>query len=129
MADPAAPVLSGRLEVTHPVVVVGGELEYAVVNDGDVPIMLGEDYEVDRRCAAGWERVALGYSFRLWGRRLGPGARFALTARLPEHVEPGDYRLRKWLVADRDPHPGYEWVAQQQIEPVEATAEFEVLAR
>jgi hypothetical protein len=121
-------VLAGRLEVPHPTVSVGGELAYAVVNDGDVPIMLGEDYEVERFGAAGWERIDLGYAFRLWGRRLAPGARFKLTARVPERLVPGRYRLCKRLIADRDPQPGYEWVAQQEIEPVDVTAEFEVVA-
>ncbi|HUA45700.1 MAG TPA: hypothetical protein VMA77_10760, partial [Solirubrobacteraceae bacterium] len=75
-----------------------------------------------------WERVPLPYGFRAWGRRLEPGDRFGLTARIPEFVLAGRYRLRKRLEVDRDPHPGYEWVARQEIEPIEVTAEFEVTA-
>jgi hypothetical protein len=41
-------------------------------------------------------------------------------------ARPAHYRLRKRLDVDRDPHPGYEWVARQEIHAIEATAEFEV---
>jgi hypothetical protein len=65
-------------------------------------------------------------NFRAWGRRLESGDRFELTSRIREFVHTGRYRLRKRLAVDRDPHPGYEWVARQEIEPLEVTAEFEV---
>jgi hypothetical protein len=99
---------------------------YTVVNAGATPIMLGEAYELERISDDGWERVELPYVFRLWGRRLESGDRCELAARVPEVVQPGRYRLRKRLDVDRDPHPGYEWVAHQEIQPVEVTAEFAV---
>ena len=68
------------------------------------------------------------YAFPAWGRRLESGGRFELTARVPERAHPGRYRLRKRLRVDRDPRPGYERVAAQEVEPIEVTVEFEVCA-
>ncbi|MFZ0088482.1 MAG: immunoglobulin-like domain-containing protein [Solirubrobacteraceae bacterium] len=101
---------------------------YTVINEGDVPIMLGAAYRLERFSEDGWERVKLPYAFRLWGRRLESGDRHELSARLPDRVQPGRYRLHKRLDADRDPHPGYEWVAGSEIQPIEVTAEFNVAA-
>jgi hypothetical protein len=117
-----------RLELGVVAVAPGGTVGYTVVNVGDLPIMLGEAYELDRLADDEWERVKVPYMFRSWGRRLESGARFELTARVPELVAPGRYRVRKRLDVDRDPHPGYEWVAHQEIKPIEVTAEFEVTA-
>jgi hypothetical protein len=97
-----------------------------VVNVGELPIMLGEAYELDREAADGWERISLPYAFRLWGRRLESGDRHELSARVPEFAQLGRYRLRKRLDVDRDPRPGYEWVAGEEIQPIEVTGEFEV---
>jgi hypothetical protein len=104
----------------------GGVVGYSVVNAGDLPIMLGEAYELERASGDGWERVELPFVFRLWGRRLESGDRCELAARVPDLAPPGRYRLRKRLAVDRDPHPGYEWVARQGIEPIEVIGEFDV---
>lgn len=104
----------------------GGEVGYEVVNTGELPIMLGAAYGLERRTDGGWERVELPYAFRLWGRRLESRCRYALTARVPDFAQPGRYRLCKRLIVDRAPHPGYEWVAGQEIQPIEVIAEFDV---
>jgi hypothetical protein len=114
------------MEVGAAVATPGESVGYTVINTGDVPIMLGEAYGLERLSDGAWERVELPYAFRLWGRRLESGDRYELSARVPDFVQPGRYRLRKRLDADRDPHPGYEWVAGQDIEPIEVTAEFNV---
>jgi hypothetical protein len=119
-------VLAANLELASTAAIAGGGVGYTVVNAGALPIMLGEAYELECLTEDGWERFPIGYAFRLWGRRLESGDRFELTARVPEPVQPGRYRLRKRLDVDRDPHPGYEWVAHQEIEPIDLTAEFEV---
>jgi hypothetical protein len=120
--------LAARLELAATAAIPGGGLGYTVVNIGALPISLGEAYELDRLADGESERVEIPYMFRSWGRRLESGDRFTLTARIPESVQPGRYRLRKRLDVDRDPHPGYEWVAHQETEPIEVTAEFEVTA-
>jgi Big-like domain-containing protein len=116
------------LELSAPAAAPGGIVGYAVTNAGDVPIMLGEAYELERLSNGEWERVELPYAFRLWGRRVESGDRYELSARVPDLAQPGRYRLRKRLDADRDPRPGYEWVAGQEIQPIEVTAEFNVAA-
>jgi hypothetical protein len=75
--------------------------------------MLGEAYELERLTGDGWERAVGLRAFRLWGRRLKSGERYELTVRVPELAQPGRHRLRKRLNADRDPHPGYEWVVHR----------------
>jgi hypothetical protein len=119
-------VLAARLELSAATFSRGEDLRYVVINTGDLPIMLGEAYELERLTDDGWERAAGPYAFRLWGRRLEAGGRYELTVRVPELAQPGRYRLRKRLGVDRDPHPGYEWVAHQVIDPIEVTAEFEM---
>ena len=126
MAGDPSLFLAARLELAASAVVPGRVLEYTVINTGALPIMLGEAYGFERPAGDGWERVPVPYAFRLWGRRLESGGRFELTARVPELAHPGRYRLRKRLQVDRDPHPGYEWVAAREIEPIEVTAEFDV---
>jgi hypothetical protein len=91
-------VLAAELELATTAAIAGEGLRYTVINIGALPIMLGEAYELKRLTDDGWERVKV-------------------SARYP---------LRKRLAVDRDPHPGYEWVACQEIEPLEVTAEFEV---
>jgi hypothetical protein len=125
VVDGSPYVLAARVEVGIPVV-SGGGVEYEVINTGELPIMLGEAYEFDRLGSTGWDRVPLPYAFRLSGRRLEAGDRYGLAARVPDSALPGRYRLRKRLDVDRDPHPGYEWVAHQEIDAIEVTAEFEI---
>lgn len=100
-----------------------------MINTGQLPIMLGEAYELDRLGSAGWDRIEVPCAFRLWGRRLEPGGRSGLTAQVPESARPGRHRLRKRLDADRDPHPGWEWVAGEDIAGITASAEFEVISQ
>ena len=119
-------MLAADLELATKAAVAGESLQYTVINIGALPLLLGEAYQLERLTNGGWERINVGANFRLWGRRLESGDRFELTARIPEFVHSGRYRLRKRLDVDRDPHPGYEWVAHQEIEPIELTAEFEV---
>jgi hypothetical protein len=119
-------VLAAELELATTAVIADEGLRYTVVNIGVLPIILGEAYELERWTDGRWERVKVSTNFRLWGRRLESGDRFELTSRIPEFVHRGRYRLRKRLAVDRDPHPGYEWVARQEIEPLKVTAEFEV---
>ena len=71
--------------------------------------------------------VEVPYMFRLWGRHVNPGESFALTARIPDGTPAGRYRLTKRLGVDRDPHPGYEWIAHHDIQPCVAFEEFDVL--
>lgn len=106
--------------------VPGGRLGYVIINTGTVPVILGAAYGLERRVASGWEDVAIPYAFPAWGLRLPPRSGRELVARIPERAQPGRHRLRVRLSADRDPHPGYEWVAQQEIQPVEVSAEFDV---
>ena len=119
-------MLAADLELATKPAVAGESLRYTVINIGVLPLMLGEAYQLERLTNDGWERVNIGVNFRLWGRRLESGDRFELTSRIPEFVHSGRYRLRKRLDVDRDPHPGYEWMAHEEIESIELTAEFEV---
>jgi hypothetical protein len=118
--------LAARLEVGAAAAAPGGSVGYAVINAGDVPIILGDGFGLERLSDGRWERVELPYAFRLWGPRLESGDRYELSARVADFVQPGRYRLRKRLDADRDPHPEYEWVAGSEIQPIELTAEFNV---
>jgi hypothetical protein len=88
--------------------------------------MLGAAYRLDRLTDSGWQDVAGPYAFQAWGLRLESGRQHELAARIPEHAQPGRHRLRVRVSADRDPHPGHEWVARQEIQPIEVSAEFEV---
>jgi len=108
--------------------VSGGSLGYAPINPGSLPIMLGAAFVFERATGDGCERLAVPRAFPLWGRRLEAGARSELTARVWSPHTPGRYRLRVPLGVDRDLHPGYEWVAAREIEPVEVTAEFDAAA-
>ena len=125
MSGPRPSALAAELELAA-TSTTGDGLRYMVVNTGELPIMLGEAYVLERLTDDGWERVRIGTNLRLWGRRLELGDRFELTVRIPGFAPAGRYRLRKRLALDRDPHPGYEWVAHQEIEPLDVTAEFEV---
>jgi hypothetical protein len=117
------------LKLSKPAFTAGDELQYIVVNTGELPIMLGAAYVLERFEQRGWRVANPDAGFRAWGRRLAPGQRTRLTTRLPASLPAGSYRLRKRLRADRDPHPGYEWVALSDVAPCEATAEFTVDAR
>lgn len=128
MGAPAMASLSARLELPAATAVPGGSLVYAVINTGSLPIMLGAAFVLERATGDGWERLPVPRAFPLWGRRLEGGARSELTARIWEHAQPGRYRLRVPLGVDRDPRPGFEWVATQEVEPIELTAEFDVAA-
>jgi hypothetical protein len=122
VANCVASALVARLELLGPAVVPGGRLSYAVINTDVVPIMLGEAYGFERVSDHGWECVPLAYVFRTAAGALGSGSPYDLIARVPDHAQPGRYRLRKHLRADRDPHPGYEWVATEEIQAIELTA-------
>ncbi|MDQ6807461.1 MAG: hypothetical protein M3065_21495, partial [Actinomycetota bacterium] len=126
MEGRASSVLAARLELDATAVARGGQLGYLVINTGELPILLGEAYSVERFMGKSWCEVPLPYMFRLWGRRLAPGARSELIAQIPNAVPPGRYRLCKRLSVDRDPHPGWESVAREDIQPIEVTTEFSV---
>jgi hypothetical protein len=119
--------LGGDLSIPRPSVQAGGELEYAVTNTGDVPIMLGASYSLERREGLAWSPVDHPRMFPSWGRSLRPGGHTTLSLIAPTHLTPGHYRLLKQLDADRDPRPGFEWVAQHDFEPVQTKAEFDVI--
>jgi hypothetical protein len=119
--------LAARLELPATTAAPGGPLRYRVTNTGAVPILLGASYGLERLVAHGWEEVSVPYSFPAWGVRLESERRRELTARIPERVQSGRHRLRVRMRADRDPHPGFEWVALEQIQPIEVCAEFDVV--
>jgi hypothetical protein len=126
MPERAVASISARLELPVTRAVPGGGLVYVIINTGTVPVVLGAAYGLERRGASGWEDLPVPYAFPLWGLRLQSGSRREMVARIPEHAQAGRHRLRVRLPADRDPHPGYEWVAQEEIQPVEVSAEFDV---
>lgn len=126
MCDEGRRAVIARLEVDGPVT-VGEQLRYVVVNDGPVPVMLGAAYALDRATDAGWAPAKAPRVFPAWGMRLKQGDRVALPAGLPDPLAPGRYRLRVVLNPDRDPAPGYEWVATADIRSAELSTEFEVL--
>jgi hypothetical protein len=129
MPDPPSSSVAARLELPKPTFTAGDDLEYVVVNTGDLPIMLGAAYVLERFEHGGWRVANPDAAFRAWGRRLTPGQQSELTTHLPASLPAGNYRLRKRLAADRDPHPGYEWLAQSDVASCEAIAEFTVDAR
>ena len=118
--------LAARVELPVGSAAPGGSLVYCVINTGSRPIMLGAAFVIERATGDGWERLPVPRAFPLWGRRLEAGDRSELVARVWDQAQPGRYRLRVPLQVDRDPHPGYEWVATQEIKPIEVTAEFDV---
>jgi hypothetical protein len=122
----AVPSPAARLELVAITAVAGGRLGCTGTNTGTAPLVLGADYGVERLTGSGSEEVALPYGFRAWGLRLESLAHRELVGRIPEQAQPGRHRLRVRLTADRDPHPGYEWVAEQQLRGVEVSAEFDV---
>jgi hypothetical protein len=126
MRERAVPPPAARLELAATTAVAGGRLGYRITNTGTAPLMLGAAYGLERLTGSGWEEVASPYGFQAWGLRLESQAHRDLVARIPDQAQPGRYRLRVRLPADQDPHPGYEWVAEQAIRPVELSAEFDV---
>lgn len=126
MREPAVPSPAACLELAATTAVAGGRLGYTITNTGTAPLMLGAAYGLERLTGAGWEEVAIPYAFRAWGLRLESQVHRELVARIPEQAQPGRHRLRVRLTADRDPHPRYEWVAEQELRAVEVSAEFDV---
>jgi hypothetical protein len=126
MQEGAAPFLAARVELPATTPVPGGRLDYAVVNEGTVPILLGAAYGLERLIDSGWEDVAVPYWFPAWALRLQSGGRRELFAGIPHDAQSGRHRLRVRLLADRDPHPGYDSVARQEIRPIEVSAEFDI---
>jgi hypothetical protein len=122
---PSSPRLTARLKLTAAVAAPDGAIGYVVINEGRLPVLLGEAYELDRFVDGGWESVPLPWLFRLWGRRLETGGRLELSARIPDGVQPGRYRLRKRLRVDTDPFPGQDHGAIE-AKPIVLSAEFEV---
>lgn len=118
--------LAARIEISSSSVSPGADLRYLVINEGDVPIMLGGGYALDRWANDEWTSVPLRLWVAAWGRRLEPEARTDLSFPLPAGLLPGRYRLRKRLDADRDPRAGCESIAGADLAPLEATAEFDV---
>jgi hypothetical protein len=129
MPDARSAAVAGRLELAQPGFMAGDELEYIVVNTGELPIMLGAAYVLERFEQHGWRVANPDAAFPAWGARLAPGRRTRLTTHLPASLPAGSYRLRKRLLADRDPHPGCEWVSLGDVAPCEAIAEFTVDTR
>lgn len=116
-----------RLDLHTTSAVPGDRLEYSVTNTGSLPILAGEAFGLDRLQENDWVPVEVPCMFRAWGRRLNSGESVALTARIPDGTPAGRYRLNKRLAVDRDPHPGYEWIAHHDIPPSVAFGEFDVL--
>jgi hypothetical protein len=128
MSDARGRTVAGQLELARSSFAAGDELTYTVANTGDLPIMLGAAYALERFDNGRWTVTNPNAGFRAWGRRLGPGQQTQLSTRLPPALPAGRYRLRKRLSVDRDPYPGLEWLAQSNIEPYEAIVEFTVNA-
>ena len=126
MRERAVPSPAARLELAATTAVAGGRLGYTITNTGTAPLMLGATYGLERLRGSGWEEVVIPRGFRAWGLRLESRAHRELVARIPEEAQPGRHRLRVRLPVDQDPHPGYEWVAEREIRPVELSAEFDV---
>ena len=89
MADASPKGTGSHIELSSPAPHATDPLDYTVVNAGDVPILLGAAFAVERRRDAGWERIEDARMFRAWGRRLAPSGRCTLTARLPADSAPG----------------------------------------
>lgn len=126
MSSSQPPALAAHLELAAATAMPGAGVRYSAVNDGPVPIMLGEGYSLDQLTDHGWERLPSAI-FRTIGWYLAEGAARELYFRIPEDARPGRYRLRKRLDADRDPRPGFEWLRGHEIQPIEVIAEFDVL--
>ena len=120
------PTLAAHLELAETKALPGARIRYSVVNDGPVPIMLGEHYSLEHLSDRGWEGLPT-LMFHLVGYYLPEGARHELDLRIPEDAHPGRYRIRKRLDADRDPRPGSEWLRGHKIEPIELTGAFDVV--
>lgn len=90
--------------------------------------MIGAAYVLERFERGGWRVANPDAAISRLG-TAAPGQQSELTTHLPASLPAGNYRLRKRLAADRDPHPGYEWLAQSDVAPFKAIAEFTVDAR
>jgi hypothetical protein len=123
----ATPTLAAHLELSVTKAVPGQSVRYSVVNQGPVPIMLGEAYALERLTDHGWERLP-SLAFRAIGYYLVEGASRELYFRVPEDARPGAYRFCKRVRADSDPRPGSEWLRGHHIDPIELAADFEVVA-
>src|ERR1700753_322978 len=102
MGKPASEATVAEMVLQRQQLRPGDRFEYEVVNHGRVALMFGASYGVDRKTATGWESVNSNAMFRAWGKRLDPGSRFMLDARVPDDATPGSYRLRKRLRRDRE---------------------------
>lgn len=103
MPDARSAAVGGRLELAQFSFTAGDELEYIVVNRGELPIMLEAAYGLERFEQHRWRVANPDAAFPAWGARLAPGQRARLTTCLPVSLPAGSYRLRKRLLADRDP--------------------------
>ena len=83
-----------RLQLAAAAVAPGAELRYSIANDGEMPLLYGAGYGLERRTANGWEAVPIALAFPAWGRRIVPGEDSgAMVARVPSNQAPGHYRL------------------------------------
>lgn len=96
-----------RLELRDKVVTPGGELRYAIVNEGMRPLMFGAGYGFEKRTALGWRRLRTLQAFAAWGQRVLAGTRTReMSALVPRDFRPGRYRLTTGLpVLDADGSP------------------------
>jgi Bacterial Ig-like domain len=92
--------LSARLELESTFVSPVERIPYTTVNTGSAPILIGEDYGVQRRAAGEWVPVEINLIVRAIGYGLDPGDRRSLTAAIPGGLGPGHYRLCKTALAD-----------------------------
>jgi Bacterial Ig-like domain len=92
--------LSARLELETTFAAPAERIPYTTVNTGSAPILIGEDYGVERRAGEKWVPVEIRVIVRAIGYGLDPGHRRSLTAAIPGGLAPGHYRLRKTALAD-----------------------------
>lgn len=113
--------LSARLDLQGPLLAPAERIPYTTVNTSSVPILIGEDYGLERRVDEEWVPVEIRMLVRAIGYGLDPGDRRSLTAAIPGGLAPGRYRLHKSVLADRA-RP------QRALESTLAFAEFDVVS-
>jgi hypothetical protein len=108
--------LHASLEVMSLEVGAGGELRYRIRNMGDVRLICGLHYRLERKVGENeWMLMNAGVLFRTIGFGVDPGQYKELTARIPADAPAGLYRLLASVGSDHVPGR------------VEASAEFRVV--
>lgn len=111
----AANRLDAAMQVMRPQARPGQVVPYRIINTGNVELICGFAYRLERETAESWVHMNPRMAFRLIGFGVSPGQYRELDARIPDDAPAGSYRLVASVGSD---HTGGT---------VEVSAEFAVV--